>query len=160
MKTYAFIDGSNIIYSSRAEGWHVDQKKLCEYLKKKYGVLKALFYYGKDSKNPKQLKFLQKLESFGFTLRTKEIKRYGQRMKANCDVDLTMDALILIQKYDRAIILSGDGDFLPLYQHIEKKKKKVIIIASAKNTAREIKQFVAEEFVTLGTLKGLLERKP
>lgn len=48
MKTFAFIDGSNIIYSARAEGWHIDQKKLFDYLKRKFRISKAFFYYGKD----------------------------------------------------------------------------------------------------------------
>ena len=52
--TYAFIDASNIIYGAKAEGWFIDQKKLLFYLRKKFSVLKAFFYYGKDSKNDKQ----------------------------------------------------------------------------------------------------------
>jgi len=159
-KTYAFIDGSNIIYSARAEGWHIDQKKLFDYLKRKFGISKAFFYYGKDDENKKQEKFLKKLEDFGFSLRIKKVKRYGGRMKANCDVDLTMDILIFMDKYQQAIILSGDGDFLPLYQYIQKKKKRVVVIGSAKNTAREVRQFAGEQFMGLANLRGLLERKP
>lgn len=158
-KTYAFIDGSNIIYSSRAEGWYIDQKKLFNYLRRKFNVSKAFFYYGKDDENKKQEKFLKKLEDFGFSLRVKQVKRYGRRMKANCDVDLTMDILIFMDKYQQAIILSGDGDFLPLYQFIQEKGKRVTIIGSAKNTAREVKKFAGERFVSLGNLRGLLERK-
>jgi len=50
LKTYAFVDASNIIYGAKAEGWFIDQKKLLNYLKKKFHVSKAFFYYGKDSK--------------------------------------------------------------------------------------------------------------
>src|SRR3989338_10332521 len=116
-KTYAFDDASNIIYGARAEGWLIDLKKLHEYLKRKFNVSKAFFYYGRDSKDPKKEKFLRKLRSFGYILRVKEIKRYGTKFKANCDVDLTMDVLLKLDKYERAIILSGDGDFLPLIKH-------------------------------------------
>lgn len=159
IKTYAFIDGSNIIYSARTEGWYVDQKKLFNYLKKKFNISKAFFYYGKDDENKKQEKFLKRLESFGFSLRVKQVKRYGKRMKANCDVDLTMDVLLFMDKYQQAVILSGDGDFLPLYQYMQRKKKHVIIIGSAKNTAREVRQFAGERFIGLANLRGLLERK-
>jgi uncharacterized LabA/DUF88 family protein len=55
----------------------------------------------------------ERLKSFGYALRVKEIKRFGRRTKANCDVDLTMDVLLKIKEYKRAIILSGDGDFAP-----------------------------------------------
>jgi len=50
VKTYAFVDASNIIYGARSEGWFIDQRKLFQYLKRKFGVSKAFFYYGKDSR--------------------------------------------------------------------------------------------------------------
>ena len=61
---------------------------------------------------------------FGYTLRVKEIKRFGERVKANCDVDLTMDMLIMIKEYKRAVVLTGDGDFAPLFSYLISKKKK------------------------------------
>mgnify|MGYP001562869891 CR=1 FL=1 len=67
------------------------------------------------------MRFLSKLKFFGYILRIKEIKRYGKRAKANCDVDLTMDMLLLKDKYDRAVVLSGDGDFLPLFEYLKSK---------------------------------------
>ena len=160
IKTYAFVDASNIIYGARAEGWFIDQKRLLNYLKKKFNVSKTFFYYGKDSRSKEQEKFLKRLKDFGYTLRVKEIKRYGRKTKANCDVDLTMDMLILMDKYQQAIVLSGDGDFLPLYKYLQKNKKSILIIGSAKNTAREVRQFAGENFIGLANLKSLLERKP
>ena len=75
MKTYGFIDASNIIYGARTEGWFIDQKKLFNYLRKKFKAAKVFFYFGKDDKNPNQAKFLKKLESFGYILKVKQIKR-------------------------------------------------------------------------------------
>lgn len=157
--TYAFIDASNIIYGARAEGWFIDQKKLLQYLKRKYTVSKAFFYYGKDSKSEEKEKFLRKLKSFGYTLRVKEIKRYGKKSKANCDVDLTMDMLLMMKEYKRAIVLTGDGDFAPLFSYLILKKKEVIIISSPRRTARELKRIVGDEHVDFGSLKYLLEFK-
>lgn len=159
IKTYAYVDASNIIYGAKAEGWFIDQKKLLDYLKQKFSVRKAFFYYGKDSNNKKKESFLKKLEDFGYTLRVKEIKRYGKKAKANCDVDLTMDVLLEIRNYKRAIILSGDGDFLPLLQHLQKKNKQIIVISSPKRTAREIRQFAGPNFINFGNLRYFLERK-
>lgn len=159
MKTYAFIDASNIIYGARSEGWLIDQKKLFQYLKSKFSVIKAFFYYGKDSKSKKKEDFLDKLEQFGYTLRVKEIKRYGKRIKANCDVDLTMDMLIRIKEYQRAIVLSGDGDFTPLLEYLKSEGKEIIVISAPRITAREIKSLVGGNFVDFGTLRYLLEYK-
>lgn len=160
IKTFAFIDASNIIYGAKDSGWFIDQKKLFNYLKDKYKVSKAFFYYGQDSNNPKQAKFLQKLVQFGYILRVKEIKRFGTKTKANCDVDLTMDALLLLKNYNSAIFLTGDGDFLPLFEYLRKKaQKQIVVISWPRRTAREIKKFAGEGFVDMNGLKYLLERQ-
>lgn len=125
----------------------------------KFSVSKAFFYYGKDSKSKKKEDFLNKLKQFGFTLRVKEIKRYGKRTKANCDVDLTMDMLLKAKEYKRAIVLSGDGDFAPLLKHLMSEGKEIIVISAPRITAREIKSLVRGNFVDFGTLKYLLEYK-
>lgn len=160
-RTYCFIDASNIIYGAKDEGWLIDQKKLFKYLKTKFNVSKAFFYFGKDSKNLAQGKFLRVLEQFGYTLRVKEIKRYYKKTKANCDVDLTMDMLILSEEYSRAIVLSGDGDFLPLFEYLSTKgHKKITIIAFSKKTSKDIKRFAKTNFIALENQKYLIERKP
>ena len=159
LKTYAFVDASNIIYGARDAGWFIDQKKLFGYLKVKYQVKTAIFYFGKDSQNEKQAAFLEKLKKFGFVLRVKEIKRFGAKTKANCDVDLTMDALLLAREYKRGIFLTGDGDFCPLFEYLQNKAKKVVVvIAWPHRTAREIKKFAGENFVDMNSLRYLLER--
>lgn len=159
MKTYGFVDASNIIYGARAEGWFIDQKKLINYLRAKYFASKVFFYYGKDSRNEKQGEFLKKLRTFGYVLRVKEIKRFGSRTKANCDVDLTMDMLLKIKEYKRAIVLTGDGDFAPLLVYLITKKKKIIVISSPKRTAKEIRKIAGNQHIDFGSLKYILEYK-
>jgi len=154
---YAFIDASNIIYGARSEGWFIDQKKLFVYLKNKFQISKAFFYYGKDSKDPKKEAFLKKLEQFGYILRVKEIKRFGTRIKANCDVDLTMDMLIKIKEYNKAIVLTGDGDFAPLFAYLISKKKQIIIISSPKRTAKEIRRIAGENHIDFSSLRYFIE---
>ena len=158
-KTYAFIDASNIIYGAKEEGWFIYQKKLLIYLKKKFKVFKAFFYYGKDSKNIKKQFFLNKLKTFGYILRVKEIKHYGKRIKANCDVDLTMDMLLKINDYNQAVVLTGDGDFVPLFQYLITKGRKIIIISSPKRTSKELKKLIGNKHIDFGSLRYLLEYK-
>lgn len=159
LKTYAFIDASNIIYGARAEGWLIDQGKLFKFLKNRFNSSIIFFYYGKDSNNPKKIKFLSLLKKFGFTLRVKEIKRYGKKSKANCDVDLTMDMLIYSKSYKRAIVLTGDGDFTPLFKYLISQKKEIIIISSPKRTAKELKSLISGKFINFDSLRYLLEYK-
>jgi len=159
LRTYAFIDASNIIYGAREEGWLIDQEKLYKYLKRKFNISKAFFYYGKDSSDLEQKKFFEKLSRIGYTLKVKEVKRFGKRTKANCDVDLTMDMLIKSDEYDNAIVMSGDGDFAPLFHYLESKGKAITIISSPKRTAKEIRSFTGSRLIYFNSLRYILEYK-
>lgn len=161
-KTFAYIDASNIIYGTRDEGWKVDFKKLFKYLKERYKSRKIYYFAGEDKKNLKQLKFYKKLEKFGYELILKKVKLYKQEndhiiRKANCDVDLTFYAMRDLDKFERIIFLSGDGDFEILLKHLVKINKEVIVFANSRRTAREIKILKGIQFNDLRGLKGTIE---
>lgn len=161
MRTYAFIDASNIIYGTRDEGWKVDFKKLYKYLKERYRCKKVYYFAGKDNHNEKQEEFYRKLKEFKYDLILKKVKIYEQNghrvRKANCDVDLTFYAMRDIDLFDRAIFLSGDGDFEILLKHFIKLTKEVVVIANSKRTAREIKKLEGIQFNNLGVLRKTIE---
>lgn len=68
--------------------------------------------------------------------------------------------MLLKDKYDRAIVLTGDGDFLPLFEYLFKEKKEIKLLAFSKRTARELKMFARGNFIGLSTERYFLERKP
>lgn len=161
--TYAFIDASNIIYGTRNEGWRVDFEKLYKYLRERYNCRKIYYFGGLDSSNEKQKSFYKILKRLGFELIVKPVKFYPQPggglvRKANCDVDLTFYAMRDIDKFDRGIFLTGDGDFFILFEHFIKLKRQVIVIANARRTAKEIKNLKMVQFNDLGSLKKTIER--
>lgn len=165
LRTYAFVDASNIIYGTRDEGWKVDFKKLFKYLKERYKCKKIYYFAGVEDKNLKQKNFYKKLEKFGYDLVLKQVKIYfqpdGSRVrKANCDVDLTFYAMRDKDKFDKGIFMTGDGDFFVLFDYFIKQKKKVVVIANGKRTAREIKQLFGGEFTDLQLLRGFVALKP
>ncbi|MFH1388713.1 MAG: NYN domain-containing protein [Patescibacteria group bacterium] len=117
----------------------------------KSAMVKEIF-----QKNLQKLKFYLKLREFGFVMLLKPVKVYkivGEtaKRKANCDVDMTLQ--LLTEKYDRAVILSGDGDFLPVIKHIKNLGKKVYILARGARTAREIRQLAGGDFRDFEYLK-------
>lgn len=67
--------------------------------------------------------------------------------------------LLLKDKYERAVVLTGDGDFFPLFEYLKKQGKEIIIIAFARRTAREIKRFAGPRFIGLTNERYFLERK-
>jgi uncharacterized LabA/DUF88 family protein len=194
MKTFAFIDASNLFYGGeKSLGWKIDYQKLLEYLKEKYEVSK-IFYFGgveirnfpydylKDDTVPlvalekylvelikdegkklneadllllgrhlQRVRFYHKLYSFGYKLFLKPVKLYNQedgttKRKANCDVDMAFHLMKEKAVFDRAIVLSGDGDFLPVLKHLREIGKEVVVLGRGKRTAKEIKQFAGADF--------------
>jgi uncharacterized LabA/DUF88 family protein len=106
--------------------------------------------------------FYQKLESFGYTLRLKPVKTYYDdndtpTRKANCDVDMTLSMATEKDSFDRAIVLSGDGDFLPVLKYLRQNGKEVLVLARGPRTAKEIKQFAGSEFRDFEYLRTHLE---
>ncbi len=179
-KTYVFIDVSNIIYGAKKTGdWEVNYKKLYLYLRSRYQASKVFFYAG--VKSLKKNKFIR-LEKYGYILRLKELKIYKRKpliksivcpkcnflfekkfhrfpeQKANCDVDLTFDAMRYSSDYSRIILMSGDGDFYPLIDFLIKKSREVRIIGEANSTANSIKKIIGENFIDLISIKHIIKK--
>lgn len=94
----------------------------------------------------------------------KPVKLYEQddgttKRKANCDVDMAFYLMKEKDNFDRAIILSGDGDFLPVLKYLKEQGKEVIILARGPRTAREIRQFAGANFRDFEYLKYRLTRE-
>lgn len=62
--------------------------------------------------------------------------------------------------FDRALVLSGDGDFLPVLKYLRENKKNILILARGPRTAKEIKQFAGDKFLDFTKLEPRLKYKP
>lgn len=103
------------------------------------------------SKHLQRIRFYLKLDNFGYKLILKPVKLYHQeegstQRKANCDVDMAFYLMKEKDKFDKVLILSGDGDFLPVLKYLKEIGKAVIILARGPRTAREIRQFAGSNF--------------
>jgi uncharacterized LabA/DUF88 family protein len=111
----------------------------------------------------RRVHFYLKLKAFGYQLVLKPVKTYEDEegdpiRKANCDVDMAFYMMKNKDNFDCAVVLSGDGDFLPVLKHLRRNSKKVYILSRSKRTAKEIKQFAASEFRDFEYLRELLKR--
>lgn len=59
--------------------------------------------------------------------------------------------------FERIVVLSGDGDFLPVLKYLREKGKEIIILGRGERTAKEIKQFVGNNFRDFEYLRNLLK---
>jgi len=103
------------------------------------------------SRHLQRVRFYLKLQQFGYELYLKPVKLYEQddgttRRKANCDVEMAFYLMKEKENFDGVIVLSGDGDFLPVLKYLRSNGKEVIILARGPRTAREIRQFAGSNF--------------
>ncbi|MEK7617132.1 MAG: NYN domain-containing protein [Patescibacteria group bacterium] len=151
MKTFAFIDSQNLNLGTSKDitnpgriiykGWKLDFKKFRRYLTDKFRVDKAFLCIGYIKQNRKLYK---QLKSFGYDLVFKPtVKDSLGKSKGNVDAELVLHAAAIeFPKYDRAVVVSGDGDFYCLYEFLEKNKKLFkIIIPNRKSESSLLKQF-------------------
>lgn len=153
---YVFIDASNLWEAQKAKGRFFDYEKLRKFIKEKFlgSAIKVFYYtaypaegtrdYSLDGRH-KFYTFLKK--GIGFIVRKKELKRIsiitesgeGIEEKGNMDVEITIDALHSIEKYNIAVLFSGDSDFLALASYLRRTGKKVYIFSSKNNISEELR---------------------
>lgn len=118
---FAFIDSQNLHLSMRELGWKIDWRRFRVYLKEKYGVTTAFLFIGFVSGNNDLYAALQKA---GFVCVFKPTLTYKDgTTKGNCDAELVLHAMIEYSNYEKAIIVTGDGDFYCLAQYLHEKGK-------------------------------------
>lgn len=124
---YAFIDSQNLNLSIQFLGWKLDFTRFRRYLGDKYGVTEAFLFIGYIEGNADLYKSLQKA---GFVCIFKPTLIYVDgKTKGNCDAELVLQVMIEYQNYDKAVIVTGDGDFYCLVKYlIEKNKLKALIV--------------------------------
>jgi len=109
-------------------------------------------------------RFYLKLAKFGYELHLKPVKLYDQndgttKRKANCDVDMAFYLMKEKDNFDKVVILSGDGDFLPVLKYLKNQGKEIIILARGPRTAKEIRRFAGGNFRDFEYLKYKLMKQ-
>lgn len=94
--------------------------------------------------------FFEALEKMGIETRTKDLQIFaGGAKKGDWDVGLAIDAVRTAPRIDAAIILSGDGDFVPLVEYLQKHSGiQVEVAAFGKSASLKLKE-AADDFVDL-----------
>ncbi len=156
---YAFIDSQNLNLGIRSKGWELDFRKFRIYLNDKYHVKKAFLFIGYVPSNETLYTILQK---FGYILifkPTLDITSKGRtRIKGNVDGELILHTMIEIERFDKAVIVSGDGDFHCLVEYLESKNKLEALLVPNRSFSSLLKEF-NDNITRLDLLRDMLERK-
>lgn len=175
-RIYVFIDASNLWEAQKSKGRFFDYEKLKNFIKEEFkGSSIDVFYYSAypaDGTRDYSLEGRHKFFTFlkkglKFTVRKKELKRIsiitpeGELIeeKGNMDVEITIDALHHINKYDIAVFFSGDSDFLALVTYLRTRNKKIYIFSSRNNVSEELRTGADGYFDVLNIKKEIWGRE-
>ena len=133
---FAFIDSQNLNLGTQRMGWKLDWRKFRKYLRDKHNVGTAYMFIGYMSDNEALYEYMHELGFLVVLKPTIDISSNSQKddgkskpgeekekekpiIKGNVDDELVLYALKEMPNYDKAIIVSGDGDFFSLAEYLE-----------------------------------------
>jgi len=146
-KVGLYIDGANLFYQGKRNGWMVDYNKLYKWVKKESDIVVSKYFIGKPSWEPaKSLNetFNSYLEKVGYKIITKSLKKIKTKNgeiknKCNFDVEIHDEIINDLDKLDIVYLVSGDSDFLRTKERILSKNKKIKFLSYKKGCAWEIR---------------------
>lgn len=149
---FAFIDSQNIIQGVQSLDWKLDWLRFRRYLAEKYQVCTAILFLGYVPKNIYPY-YRRSLDGFFLHFRKISYSSDG-KIKGNVDVSLTLEVMRNLGEFNRAIIISSDGDFYPLVDYLYSSDKLRMIISPHISTcSRLLKQSARGRIEFMNDLK-------
>ena len=150
LHNYAFIDSQNLNLGVQKVGWKMDWHKFREWLRTEHDVEKAFMFIGYLPENEN---LYQQMYDHGFlvvlkpTLEINQVEKPGEKKedkpatKGNIDADLVLHAMKELPNYKKAILVSGDGDFFGLIEHLAKENKLAKVLTPNRRYSTLLKDF-------------------
>ena len=163
-----FIDGPNLFATAKALGFDVDYKRLLNEFQGQATLLRAFYFTTiiDDQEYSSLRPLLDWLDYNGYTVVTKMAKEFldgnGRRkIKGNMGVELAIHALQLVEHVDQIVLFSGDADFRPLVEALQRRGVRVTVISTISTEqpmiASELRR-QADVFTDLAELRSKLGR--
>jgi uncharacterized LabA/DUF88 family protein len=160
-RVYAFIDSQNLNIGVQKSGWKMDWRKFRKFLADKYGVTKAFMFIGYIPENEDLYEQMHQAgyavvlkPTFDLTRPQPEMMEVmhedmGQKsepedkkpVKGNVDAELVLWAMKEMSNYEKAIIVSGDGDFYCLVEYLDQKGRLLNLLAPSQHYSSLYNQY-------------------
>ena len=155
-----FIDGANLFYAALHLGIEVDYTKFLRRLTAGSRLLRCFFYSGSDPTNEKQQGFLLWMRRHGYRVITKDVVQLPDgSKKANLDVEIAVDMLALVNYYDTAVLVSGDGDLAYAVNAVSYRGARTEVV-SFKSVTSDSLINVADHYTDLEQILTDIEKTP
>jgi uncharacterized LabA/DUF88 family protein len=156
-----FIDVQNLYHSAK-NLYHgrVNYRELIKYLVGGRQIIRSMAYVVKSETAAGEAQFFEALEKSGLELRVKDLQIYpGGMKKADWDVGLAVDAIRMSSFLDVIILVTGDGDFLPLVDYLKWGVGRLVEVAAFRHSASSKLQEVADKFINIEEIPRVILRK-
>jgi len=156
---FAYIDGANLHITYENLDWKLDYQKLLNHLRNKLGVSVAYYFIGNTKES---VDIRRNLESYGYTVRLKEPSPYTteeeycpyckkmiapelNKSKADVDSFMTLTVISDLHLYDKAILITSDGDFDELVKRLLRQDKLRVVFAPSRDGCSKLLKKVATD---------------
>lgn len=159
INNYAFIDSQNVYQGAKRDlGWFIDWEHFRKYLNDKYRVTKAYLFIGFM---PEHNDIYDELQQAGFILKFKPVLPNGKDgVKGNVDADMVLQAMIDFEKYDKAVLVSSDGDFYSLARHLyDAEKLEAVLSPHRKTCSSLLRKSAKDKMVYMDTLQDKIGKR-
>lgn len=153
------VDASNMYHSAKnLFNSHLNYKKVLETAVADRKLIRAIAYVVK-TEGEEETPFFEALSQLGFEVNMKTLQIFaGGTKKGDWDVGLTIDAVKLAEKLDVIILVSGDGDYLPLVEYLQNTKGCLVEVLAFRKSASSKLIEAADDFIDLSENKEFLIR--
>ncbi|MDD5291411.1 MAG: NYN domain-containing protein [Patescibacteria group bacterium] len=152
-----FVDVSNMYHSAKnLFSKKVNFKEILKDAVAGRKLIRATAYVIK-TESEEELHFFEALSQQGFEVRMKDLQIFaGGIKKADWDVGIAVDAIKLGDKLDVIVLVSGDGDYLPLMSYLQNTKGCLVEVMAFRQTASSKLVEESDDFTNLSDNKKYL----
>lgn len=156
-----FIDVQNLYHSAK-NLYHgrVNYNVLIEHLLQGRDLIRSIAYVVKSETAVGEVSFFDALEKAGLQLRVKDLQIYpGGLKKADWDIGMAVDAIRMSNFLDAIILVTGDGDFLPLVDYLKWGVGRFVEVAAFKRTASAKLQEATDNFIDIEKIPKVIIKR-
>ena len=169
-KIALFIDGANLFATARTLGFDVDYSRLLKEFESRATLVRAFYYTTifEDQEYSSIRPLIDWLDYNGYTVVTKPTKEFidvdgRRRVKGNMHIELAVDAMELSKHIEEMVLFSGDGDFRPLVEAMQRRGVQVTVVSTISTQPAMIADELrrqADVFLDLRELQSRIARDP
>jgi len=151
------VDVSNMYHSAKnLYKKRVNFKEILKAAVEGRKLIRAIAYVIK-TETEEEMPFFEALSQQGFEVKMKDLQIFaGGAKKADWDVGITVDAIKLADKLDVIILVTGDGDYLPLVSYLQNTKGCLVEVIAFRQTASSKLVVESDDFIDLSENKKYL----